>query len=225
MAKAYSKASEEIVSRASHMLKCFHPTLVNAGLKIDIITVANEDPDDDSPALMHGGYPCDGTIRVINAKERAKGNGDCEMCLDEARYLTMTDAERDALVDHEIYHVELKLNKKGRVVLDEHGRPKLKLRKHDHDFGFFTEIARRHGAASGEVKQATAMFLSERQSYFAFIGEERLSLAAGAAAEPSVQAAARNLVSHLRNHGATMTIRTGDKEVTIDKDGVRKPTA
>ena len=42
------------------------------------------------------------------------------------------------------------------------------MRLHDQDFGWFAEIAKRHGAASGEIMQATHLFLSGKQTYFEF---------------------------------------------------------
>ena len=53
-------------------------------------------------------------------------------------------------------------------VLDECARPKLKLKKHDRQFGWFDKIAERHGHASGEVRQALKLFTEARQLYFDF---------------------------------------------------------
>lgn len=169
MPKTYSRCSDEVKERAQHLIKVFHPALQDAGIRIDWLFVATDDEEEGAHALTHGGYPADAVISVVGPKERALGNGDVKCVIDEARYLTMTDAEKDGLLDHEIYHVELKRNKHGIVKLDEHGRPKVGMRKHDHQYGWFSEIAKRHGIASGEVRQATRMFLNHKQDYFAFI--------------------------------------------------------
>jgi hypothetical protein len=165
--KQYSKAPDEVTERAAHLVKLFHTPLRDAGLRVDLISVTSDDPD--SPALTHQGYPAAAVVRAVDSKGRTMGRGDAEIVIDEAHYLTMTDAQKDALIDHELYHIELKVsNKTGRVKLDEHGRPKLRMRKHDFQAGWFHEIAQRHGAASLECQQAANLVLTCKQIYFEF---------------------------------------------------------
>ncbi len=227
MPKCYSKAPDEVTDRAQHLIACFYPMLRDAGLRIDILSCASDDEDCDH-ALMHQGYPADALIRVLDSKQRAKGSGDVEIIIDEASYLTKTDAEKDALIDHELHHVELRLNKKGRVKLDEHGRPKCGMKKHDFQLGHFIEIAKRHGAASGEVQQMTRIYLEHKQTLFSFaMTQDRLEAATEPSdkvkaiakeildASPAVQSAARNLVNTLRKNNVTMTMTSGDEKVTV----------
>jgi hypothetical protein len=205
--KQYSKAPSEIHDRVKHLIKCFHSELHDAGLRVDILSVSDDDPD--GTPLTLNGYSCYATVKVLDSKQRAKGAGDVEIVIDEAAYLTMPDPRKDALLDHELYHVELRKNKKGRVKLDEHGRPKCGMRKHDYQFGWFTEIATRHGAAAIEVKQATQMFLAEKQTLFAFISEP------AAIDSPQPTAAVRRFVDTVRGKGMSVTISAGDKVVTF----------
>lgn len=171
MPKTYSKAGDAVRDRADHLIKVFHQDLKDAGIRIDWLFVAHDDPDNEKPALTHGGYPADAVISVVGPKERALGNGDVKCVIDESRYIAMSDAEKDGLLDHEIYHIELKRDKKGRVKLDEHGRPKVGMRKHDVQIGHFVEIAKRHGIASGEVQQMTRIYLAHKQTLFAFVND------------------------------------------------------
>ena len=69
------------------------------------------------------------------------------------------------MIDHELTH----LAKKG-TIFDPLDRPKLSMRLHDHQFGWFDQIAKRHGRASIEVKQVRAFFESSGQMYFDFEG-------------------------------------------------------
>jgi hypothetical protein len=156
--------------RVAHLVKLFHGDILAAGVTVDLISVAT---DGDDPPLMLNGYPCAATVRATSVKDRTKGHADIEITIDEAQWLTMTDAQKDALLDHELEHVELVIKPKtGRVKLDSHGRPKIKMRKHDVQFGWFHSIAERHGIASGECQQAASLFLDGRQTFFAFIGNE-----------------------------------------------------
>lgn len=168
MTKIHARAPDEVYERADHIIECFYPELKAAGLKLDIISIA--DDEDDVPALTHQGYPCDAVVRIIPVKSRIMGRGDAEITIDEWNWLNSDSGEKDALLDHEIHHLLLVPNAKrgGAPKLDDCGRPKLKMKKHDHQFGWFTEIAKRHGAASGEVRQARMLFLAGRQIYFGF---------------------------------------------------------
>lgn len=177
MAKHYSRAPDECTGRVEHLLKCFYPELVKAGVKIDLLSVAHD--DDNKPALTLHGVACLAVVSINNVKERTKGAGDATITIDEMRYLDLEDAEKDALLDHEIHHLELRLDKKtGAVKLDCRGRPRLGTKKHDYDFGFFKVIAERHGRASLEVRATTRFFLAEKQAFFDFaLGEStRLAL-------------------------------------------------
>lgn len=165
----YCKGNDEVYDRAALIQKLFYPELVEAGLKIDILFIATD--AEDKPALTHNGYPAAAVVRVLGIKERTMGRGDAEIVIDEARYIDYSEAEKDALIDHEIHHIKLKRYKNtGPVFLDERGRPRLTLKKHDRQYGWFDEIAKRHGTASIEVKQAMRLCIEAKQTYFDFAG-------------------------------------------------------
>lgn len=133
-----------------------HKSLVDAGVKVDFVFAY---PSEDAggvvkgAALRLGGYPCLGIARILGLKDRAMGRGDAEISLDGNWWASATVPEQRALLDHELHHLTVKEGKHGYERDDLH-RPRLKMRKHDYDFGWFTEIARRHGAASAECNQA-----------------------------------------------------------------------
>lgn len=197
MSKVYSKAPSGVAERVAHLLKVFHRPLHDAGLRVDLVSVADNDPDNDAPLKLNG-YPCAAVVRVIGLKDRSKGAGDVEVVIDEARYIQMNDGEKDALLDHELEHIELQLKKNGRVAIDACGRPKCKMRLHDVQFGWFRSIAERHGIASHECKQATKLYLNHTQTFFAFVGETK-ALA----------------FEDVRRAGGSIEIRTGDKAIHL----------
>lgn len=164
--KHYAKMPDETTERVARLLKLYHPEVAAAGVRIDLLSVVD---GKDGPALKLHGYACDAVVRATNVKERTKGAGDVEIVFDEARYMAMNEAQRDGLCDHELEHIELKIDAKtDRVKLDCLGRPKVGMKKHDAQFGWFKVIAERHGQASGECEQAAAILLDGAQSYFAF---------------------------------------------------------
>lgn len=173
--KIYSPAPSGVAERVAHLVKVFHRDLQDAGLKFDLLSLADDDPDVDAPLKLHG-YPCAAVIRAVDVKGRAMGRGDVEIVLDESRYIAMPDAQKDALLDHQIEHIELQIHpKKKRVLLDCCGRPKVKMRLHDIQLGHFISIAERHGAASLEVQQCTRLYLEHKQTLFSFAQDADLA--------------------------------------------------
>lgn len=174
--KTYSQAPDEICERVAARISSHYPILKQLGVRVDCVSVTETDPDAPA-ALTHQGYAAYAVIRVTSAKERAMKRGDCEITFDEMRYMKMTDKGKDSLIDHELYHLEPKLNKHKRVGLDENGRPKFGLRKHDFQFGWFKEIAQRHGINSIEVKQAAILYTKEKAALFPFVDDKKAMMA------------------------------------------------
>lgn len=160
--KTYTPCPLAVRDCCAHVLKSYHPEL--DGVKLDLLFVAADTPD--KPALSHGGYPADAVVRRMPLKDRAAGRGDAEIVLDRARWLAMKPEEQRALLDHELTHL---IPVPGEP--DSAGRPRLKLRKHDRQFGWFDEVARRHGQHSGEVQQAQTLLAEAQRDYFPFMAD------------------------------------------------------
>ncbi len=160
--KAYDLAPDHIVNRATRMMETYHPDLAKIELKLDILIAKS----DNGPAVAVGGYPALACIRILNIKDRLKGNGDAEITIDVDAYEEMSSAQQDALIDHELAHLILCKDDDGFVKLDDVGRPKLKMRKHDYQLGWFREIAMRHGKDSVEVSQARILWNQDGQAFF-----------------------------------------------------------
>ena len=131
------------------------------------------DNESSLPVLKHQGYPAGATVRITALKDRALGVADAQIIVDRAGWLALSGRQRDALIDHELTHLEVKTEeeegaKDPVAVYDVLGRPKLLMRKHDHQFGWFDEVAQRHGEASPEVRQARVLMEKSGQLYFDF---------------------------------------------------------
>lgn len=120
-----------------------------------------------SPAVTHNGYPCAAVTRKIQLKQRAMGLPDAEITVDEYQWDRMSREEKEALLDHELTHIDL-VYKENEEQYDDLGRPRIKLRKHDYQFGWFTEVAQRHGRASIEHQQAKQWMTLSGQLYLDF---------------------------------------------------------
>ncbi len=63
----------------------------------------------------------------------------------------VSGAQRKALLDHELCHAEVRLNKYGEPVEDERGRKVYRIRKHDIEE--FSEIVERHGCYKHDLEE------------------------------------------------------------------------
>lgn len=154
----YERAPESVKELAQQLIQKYegHFELNNAMVKIDFL-FAYPDLDEDQevigPALQSSGYVVRGKCKIVSLKDRAKGNADAEILLDAEYFQSLGKESQAALLDHELHHIEVRM-KDGNPIWDDLDRPKLKLRKHDVQVGWFTEMAQRHGEHSMERIQA-----------------------------------------------------------------------
>ncbi len=90
----------------------------------------------------------DGRIRLGQAKkvgelERDGTGVDFYIILNSATYQELSEAERVALIDHELFHCAVCFDEKGEPRVDVRDRIVYRLRKHD--FQEFAAIVRQHG--------------------------------------------------------------------------------
>jgi hypothetical protein len=164
MAKYYDKASPDVEQRIQGIRETWYPEL--EGVAICALFVFG---DEDEQVLTHNGYYAAATMKIVGTKERAAGLADAMLVVDRYVYSAMTPAQMNALLDHELYHLERVIDEKtGHAAIDAIGRPRLSIRKHDRQFGWFDEIAERHGENSIEVQQARHFASATGQLYLDF---------------------------------------------------------
>lgn len=162
MPTAYQKTDELDELIAELIDENYKDDLKAAGLTVDVLFAT---PEEDEP-LMSGGRACYAYIKATGLKERALGQADVTLVIDSPRWEKLNEQTRRALVDHELYHPVVKKDKFGAFKFDDLHRPKVGMRKHDVEVGWFVEIAKRHGDFSIERIQATAMLTKHRQDLF-----------------------------------------------------------
>ena len=85
-------------------------------VKVDYIFAyadLGEDGERSNDAITHNGHRAYGLCRIINLRDRAKGNGDAEILLDHDYWAEITEPEQRALLDHELTHIQVCLTKAG----------------------------------------------------------------------------------------------------------------
>jgi hypothetical protein len=133
--------TEEVLSILEHVMSTYHGDLAGNDTSIGILWAV---ATGGKPALSLHGYPCAAVVSINNLKARAQGLPDATIAISEAWWKQATPSQREALIDHELYHLELVCDDDG-VKLDDLGRPRLAMRRHDFEIGGFDRIMERHG--------------------------------------------------------------------------------
>ena len=146
-----------------------HHPLIEAKVLIDYLFAYADLDEDGNPtnyALTRNGIQALGISRKLPLKDRVMGRGDAEIALDHDHWATCSEQQQKALLDHELHHLSVKVNRHGLVDVDDIGRPKIVLRKHDAEFGWFKIVAERNGVSSVERLQASALFDEYGQAFW-----------------------------------------------------------
>src|SRR4029434_5885073 len=176
MSKVYDRCPQEVHDRVRRLVELHHSELLTHSVTFDLMFVGRDSDDEGvTPVLSCRGVPALAVASIVSAKQRAKGCADVEILIDRDRFNDCTDDQKNALLDHEINHFELVRDKQGAVKYDAELRPKVKIRPHDYDFGWFEVVARRWGRASFEVQQAKVMWDESNQSLFPFVTDAHRS--------------------------------------------------
>lgn len=159
----FQRCDESVTDIAADLINLYHEELAARKVKIDyVFAFAERDEvtlEVTGNALTKNGCKALGIARKISLKDRALGRGDAEIAIDGDWWQDADEAERSALLDHELHHL-IATEKR-----DDIGRPIIKLRPHDYEFGWFRVVAARHGSASQERKQARTM-MEDSGQYF-----------------------------------------------------------
>ena len=166
----FQKCPFEVNELANLILKKYeeNESLVTAGVTIDFV-FAYSDKDENTGEPLNNALNCHGCkalgiTRKIPLKDRAQGRSDAEIALDGDWWNEASIEEKESLLDHEIHHLQVRIDKRG-LVRDDLDRPVITLRKHDYEFGWFKSVAARHGLHSMERLQASQI-MCDAQQYF-----------------------------------------------------------
>ena len=159
----YDTAPQEVLDLIKSTMEQYHDELHNAGVTVDAMFAY--DANGEHP-VKHGGYPALAYIKITSLKNRIKGMADAEITIDGDAYNAMNELQRIALIDHELHHLIIARDKEDNIKFDDASRPKLKIRKHDYQMGWFRDIAIRHKENSPEVYQAKMLWLADANTFF-----------------------------------------------------------
>lgn len=155
----YTEADETVVNLMQTVMIGHHKGLHDAKVSVGVLMAHAPRDDNDNripPAIKLRGFACEAKIRITNLEQRAAGLPDAIMVIDGDEWPTWDDNHQEALLDHELTHLELVMFD-GAVRRDDCGRPKLRMRRHDYEVAGFYEVAARHKDDAGEVKQVKSL--------------------------------------------------------------------
>lgn len=175
-------AGPEVHERLDRVVSLYHPELRDAGVTFQVrFAEGKEDASGEiKPPIMAQGYPAAAKVRIVSYSDRVNGMADAEITIDKGEWDMLSERECDALLDHEVTHIELKM----KTVKDEDGeetevldrddldRPKLKMRRHDNQIGVFHDVVRRYGRASPEQRLWAGLEEKRTQLWLPYLGPE-----------------------------------------------------
>jgi len=155
MGRTCSEANKTSTDLLTHTMEKQHQWLLDEQVRVRFLMV--DPPRDKSnmptaPALQLAGHSCAGKIKLCNARERILSGGiDVVLEVDAPAWKNFDKKRREALLDHELTHVEPKRDAAGATLHDETGRALLFLKPDDYLVTGFYEVALRHEEMSLEV--------------------------------------------------------------------------
>lgn len=185
----FLKAPPEVNEFVQDVMRQYHPDLFGQEVTTQCVMALaelNEDGDPKGPAIKCHGFPAAATIRITSQKARVHGHAMVELTIDEKRWGELTEAQRTALVDHELTHLEIAKENGGKdIAYDQCDHVKLKIRQHDWQIGGFESVIQKHGKDALEAMSVMEVVIPEtkaaRQLVFDFF--------AGSASEHLAEAA------------------------------------
>ena len=159
----YQKCSDTEHKLLHQVIKECYPDIEKARVTFDLIFARAERDKDNlpkGPPLKEHGVACASIIKKTSVIDRVRGLRDILLLIDGDAWVDFGIAEKDALFDHNLYHIVLEKAEDGTFSRDNAGRPLTDLRNHDFDIGGFQKVIGRRGRAALE-----AQYLSEAASY------------------------------------------------------------
>jgi hypothetical protein len=151
MGTVFEKADDSVMAIMQKVANKYHGELVKAKVSVGLLMAS---ADEGETAVKLHGYPCAAIIKITPYKQRVHGIEDAVITIDQKSWDELDDRQRAALIDHELTHLEPKLDQGAQVKTDDLGRPKLGIVLHDAQVGIFKSVIQRHGAAALDAQIA-----------------------------------------------------------------------
>lgn len=179
MPSRYERAETATQLQAHNLLMEHHPDLHAAGVTVEVIfgyAARNADEEQVGHAYKVRQRPVSSTSSKTKLIDRVLGAADIRIELDGDQWESLHVDQQAAIIDRELQSFVVSKNTDDGLILDSHGRPKLKRRLPDFEVSIYTEIAKRHREASVEVISMAQIYQQAGQAVFPFLGQQGLAL-------------------------------------------------
>lgn len=187
MAKTYEVADKDAHDILGVLMEHHHDTLHDHELQIAIVGVKETG---DGYALSKDSLRVLAQVRKQNDLQRLLTGFDAVIEIDVVAYGKMDPCVRAALLDHELCHLAVVLDRYGNLKQNDDGRPKLAMVPHDAQIGVFQQCMRRHKYNAIETIVMRAVIQCGHQQLFEFAVLETES------EDPAVEAEEAEMVAH-----------------------------
>jgi len=177
MPSRFERAETAIQLQAHDLLMEHHPDLHAAGVTVEVIfgyASRNADDEQVGHAYKVRQRPVSSTSSKTKLIDRVLGAGDIRIELDGDQWNSLHVDQQTAIIDRELQSFAVAKDSEDGIILDSHGRPKLKRRLPDFEVSIYTEIAKRHREASVEVISMAQIYSQAGQVVFPFLGQQEL---------------------------------------------------
>jgi hypothetical protein len=162
MAKLRRADSETMDLMVRVMREC-HKELVEAKVRVGILFASVELDQNGRPMgipVRCHGTPAAAKVKLISRRKRLEGIPfEAIIEIDEHRWDLLTEEGQEALLDHELTHLQLKRDKDSNLpIADDDGRPKLKMRPDDWSLTGFADVVRRRGHMALEAQSFKELY-------------------------------------------------------------------
>lgn len=171
----YERAETAIQLQAHDLLMEHHPDLHAAGVTVEVIFgYASRNADDEQVGHAYKVHrrPVSSASSKTKLIDRVLGAADIRIELDGDQWESLHVDQQSAIIDRELQSFAVAKDAEDGVILDSHGRPKLKRRLPDFEVSIYTEIAKRHREASVEVISMAQIYQQAGQAVFPFLGQQ-----------------------------------------------------
>ena len=178
MPSRYERAEQAIQLQAHDLLMEHHPDLHAAGVTIEVIfgyASRNADDEQVGHAYKVRQRPVSSTSAKTKLIDRVLGASDIRIELDGDQWESLHVDQQAAIIDRELKSFAVAKDAEDGLILDSHGRPKLKRRLPDFEVSIYTEIAKRHREASVECISMAQIYQQAGQCVFPFLGQQEFA--------------------------------------------------
>ena len=179
MPSRYERAEQAIQLQAHDLLMEHHHDLHAAGVTIEVIfgyASRNADYEQVGHAYKVRQRPVSSTSSKTKLIDRVLGAADIRIELDGDQWESLHVDQQAAIIDRELQSFAVAKDAEDGLILDSHGRPKLKRRLPDFEVSIYTEIAKRHREASVECISMAQIYSQAGQVVFPFLQQQELAL-------------------------------------------------